>query len=109
LLKPDGRTADIFTYPLVEATDQTWCRLPDGNGAWAFVCYPTPGRLNELLSSKPTPEAGNAGVDPLCLEGGVPQVVLTAECGSPGTKLWGEIGNLEFWLDSPGKWAVFVE
>ncbi|MFH0879539.1 MAG: lamin tail domain-containing protein, partial [Lentisphaerota bacterium] len=46
LIKPDGHTTDIQNYAVVAASDRTWCRLPDGNGAWAFACFPTPGRLN---------------------------------------------------------------
>ncbi|HEY5158214.1 MAG TPA: lamin tail domain-containing protein [Anaerolineales bacterium] len=109
LLKSDGRTADIFNYPFIEATDQSWCRLPDGTGSWAFACYPTPGKLNKPIGSGTIPLAGRAGTDPLCLAGTAPQVVLSAECNSPGLKMWGESGYGEFWLDSHGKWAVFVE
>jgi len=114
LLKPDGRTADIFNYPLVEATDQTWCRLPDGKGIWVFSCYPTPGKLNIPFSSTTpgsgsTHEVGGEEADPFCLAGNAPQAVLSAECNSPGAKIWGETGTGKLWLESQRKWAIFVE
>jgi hypothetical protein len=114
LLKPDGRTADIFNYPLVEATDRTWCRLPDGKGTWAFSCFPTPGKLNiPNNSTTPSPgstyEGGREQADPFCLAGIAPQAILSAECNSVGLKIWGETGSGEFWLEAPRKWAIFVE
>ena len=109
LLRSDGRTADIFNYPFVEAADKSWCRLPDGTGTWAFACYPTPGKLNKPSGSQPLPPAGTAGNDLLCLAGTAPQMVLFAECNSPGSKMWAESGGGEFWLNSFGKWAVYVE
>ncbi|HEX7621616.1 MAG TPA: lamin tail domain-containing protein, partial [Anaerolineales bacterium] len=109
LLKPDGRTADIFNYPLVNAADRTWCRLPDGSGAWAFVCYPTPGKPNEPIKSG-TPGTGTGeGTGSICVKNLAPQTVLTAECNSPGGMMWGEAWNSEIWLKSLLKWGVFVE
>jgi hypothetical protein len=114
LFRPDGRTADIYTYPVVAATDQTWCRLPDGTGAWAFACRPSPGNPNILSESgtpipEPTPEAEAAGAEPACLIDSAPQFVQFAECNSPGTEMWGEGGSGEIWLESRWKWNVFVE
>ncbi len=115
LLKPDGLTADIFTYPVVTAADQTWCRLPDGTGIWAFACRPSPGKPNTPIESGTpgagsTPEAG-AGEEPgpVCLMDSAPQPVLSAECNSPGIQMWGEAGGGEIWLESRWKWNVFVE
>jgi len=109
LLKPDGRTGDIYTYPGVSAADQTWCRLPDGTGAWTFVCYPSPGKPNTPIKSS-TPGAG-AGEDaePLCLMDLAPRPILSAECNSPGGRMWGEDRNGEIWLKNHSKWNVFVE
>ena len=109
LLKPNGQTGDIFTYPYVDAIDKSWCRLPDGTGPWAFACYPTPGKLNQPFGSEPNPLAIKTGTDLFCLEHTAPQAVLSAECDSFGTKLWEQIMIREFWLDSRGKWAVFVQ
>ncbi|HEX7540592.1 MAG TPA: hypothetical protein VF352_00560, partial [Anaerolineales bacterium] len=123
LFRPDGRTADIYTYPVVTATDQTWCRLPDGTGAWAFACRPSPGKPNRLVVvpvpargsesgtpiPEPTPEAEAAGAEPACLIDSAPQFVQFAECNSPGTEIWGEGGSGEIWLESRWKFDVFVE
>lgn len=115
LLKADGRTADIFNYPLVTATDQTWCRLPDGSGVWAFACKPTPGKPNTLIEiGTPIPGSASDGglleePSPVCLMDKAPEVVLSAECNSPGTRIWGDTGSREIWLESRWKWGVFVE
>ncbi len=107
LLKSDGHTADIFNYPLVTAADRAWCRLPDGNGAWGFVCIPTPGKPNEAIKSGSPGSGGAAGS--LCIKNSAPVTVLTAECNSPGGKMWGEGGNGEIWLKTRLKFDVFVE
>ena len=116
LLKPDGRTADLVTYPLVEATDQTWCRLPDGDGAWEFICQPTPGKANlRIVIVSPTPTSTPATprvevkLDPVCLMNTLPAAIFTAECNTPGLKIWGKSGMQQFWLESRGKQDVFVE
>ncbi len=109
LVKPDGRTADIFNYPLVNAGDRTWCRLPDGNGAWVFACRPSPGRPNEAIKSG-TPGAGSGeAANSICVKNLAPQTVLTAECDSPGGNMLWQAGNIEIWLKSRLKWDSFVE
>jgi hypothetical protein len=107
LLKSDGRTADIYNYPLVTEADRTWCRLPDGNGAWGFVCIPTPERPNEAAKSG-SPGAGEVPGS-ICIKNLAPETVLTAECNSPGGKMWNAGGNGEIWLKSRLKFGVFVE
>ncbi|MGA2505776.1 MAG: lamin tail domain-containing protein [Anaerolineales bacterium] len=107
LLKSDGHTADIYNYSLVTAADRTWCRLPDGNGGWGFVCQPTPGKPNEAAKSG-TPGAGEV-LGSVCVKNLAPATVLTAECNSPGGKMWGEGGTGEIWLDTRLKFDVFVE
>lgn len=116
LFKPDGRTADSLAYPVVTATDQTWCRLPDGNGVWAFVCQPSPGRPNAPFefgtpTPKPTPMPKPEGtvIPSTCQIDSAPQPVLFAECDSPGSKMWGETGDRVIWLESRWKYDVFVE
>ena len=115
LLKPDGRTADIFTYPVVTSMDRTWCRLPDGSGTWAFACRPTPGKPNvPVAATTPgavsTPAAGTdeeAGAG--CRVASAPPVIRAAECSSPGTGMWGEQEGGQTWLERRWKWDVFVE
>ena len=115
LLKPDGRTADIYSYPAVAAADQTWCRLPDGSGAWGFACLPSPGKLNTPgRSNLPTPSSNNTGGTaeaeaPACYIDLAPQPVLSAECNSPGARMWSDAGSGKFWLESRWKWGVFVK
>ena len=115
LLKPDGRTVDIFNYPLVTAADRTWCRLPDGIGGWAFSCRPSPGIPNtpaESFTPIPgsTPETGTeGGAVSACLVDSDQQPILSAECNSPGIKMWAEVGTGEIWLESRWKYYVFVE
>ncbi len=107
LLKPDGRTADIYNYPLVTMADRTWCRLPDGNGGWGFVCSPTPGKPNEEVKSG-SPGAGE-GAGSVCIKNLAPPTVLTAECSSPGGRMFGQGGSAEIWLNSRLKFDTFVE
>jgi len=112
LIKPDGHTADIYTYPVVSASDRSWCRLPDGNGAWGFVCRPTPGRPNTPVNSAtPVPGAGPVTEgDSVCpLADTVPQPVRLAECESFGFWMWNSLREEQFWLQSRWKWDVFVE
>jgi hypothetical protein len=115
LVKSDGRTADIYNYPGVTAADVTWCRLPDGRGAWAFDCQPTPGQLNKPLGSG-TPIPGDKpewveeeGGMPACGLDSVPQPILSAECNAAGAKIWREAGKQEIWLESRWKESVFVD
>jgi hypothetical protein len=115
LLKSDGRTADIYTYPGVTTADQSWCRLPDGRGAWGFDCLPTPGELNKPIESDgPSLEVTPEGmikdeVIPICRIDSAPQPVLSAECNAPGGNLWHEAGSQEIWLESRWKVRVFVD
>jgi hypothetical protein len=111
LLKPDGYTADIYNYPVVEATDRTWCRLPDGGG-WAFACRPSPGRPNMPFgSATPTPGSGPViGEETDCsLADMVPQSVMLAECGEFGSGIWNALRENQLWLQDRWKWNVFVE
>jgi hypothetical protein len=104
LIKPDGRTADIFNYPVVTAADRTWCRLPDGNGAWYFNCRPSLGRPNNPIgTSTPNPEPGIDEPVPGCWPGGDPPgFVQFLECD-------GSAGSLRLWLKSDWKWGTFFE
>ncbi|MBU4226126.1 MAG: lamin tail domain-containing protein [Chloroflexi bacterium] len=118
LLRPGGQTADIYTYPVVEAMDTAWCRLPDGNGAWTFACRPTPGRPNVRTESgylTPTPSSGmgERNAPDVCpLADTLPQGIIQAECGEWRPEiwnwgLWGE--SEERWLENRFKWGVFIQ
>jgi hypothetical protein len=108
LIKPDGRTADIWSYPVVTAADRTWCRLPDGDGVWGFVCRPTPGRPNARLGSGP--DERPAAVDSFCpLPDTAPQAFRIAECESSGGEVWRKAADREFWLAERWKWDVYVK
>jgi len=112
LIKPDGRTADIYTYPVVSATDRTWCRLPDGNGTWGFICHPTPGRPNTPVDSatavpESKPVTDEESTCPLADT--VPLPVKLAECEGYGLELWDSVREEPFWLPSRWKWDVFIE
>jgi hypothetical protein len=112
LLKPNGYIEDAYTYPVVEAADRTWCRLPDGTGVWGFACRPSPGRPNILLNSgSPGPSSGSAaGGTSICqMENSVPQSMILAECGSFGSGIVNDPGEKVFWLRSRWKWDVFVK
>lgn len=109
LTKPDGHIADAFTYSVVGAPDQTWCRLPDGNGEWAFVCFPTPGRPNERLSPA-NAGTGSEGETVACfLPDSVPDAIRSAECDAYWMGMWNGASGPEFWLSNRWKWPVFVE
>jgi hypothetical protein len=109
LLKPDGRTADIYNYPFVTAADRTWCRLPDGNGGWGFVCQPTPGKPNEAVKSGTHGAGTGEAAGSVCIKNLAPATILTAECDSPGGKMVGEGETGEIWLKNRLKFDVFVE
>jgi hypothetical protein len=114
LIKPNGLIMDVQNYPAVTAAEQTWCRLPDGTGTWAFACQPTPGTPNLLIiPATPipvsTPGGGGAIPPPTCTSVSGPEAVRSAECNSPGLNIWGEGEGGEIWLESRGKYGVFVE
>jgi hypothetical protein len=111
LLKPDGHTADLHNYAVVTASDRTWCRLPDGSGAWAFMCRPTPGRPNALIGAvRGDPNEDRPAVRTNCLlPDTIPQAFWLAECGSSGGGIWQHTVDQELWLKKRWKWDVFVE
>ena len=112
LLKPDGYIADFDNYPKVKATDQIWCRLPDGTGGWAFACQPGPGRPNiPFDSATPTPGSGpGMGEETDCsLIDTAPQSVVLAECVGFGSGIWNAGRENQLWLHDRWKWSVFVE
>ncbi len=111
LIKPDGRTADIHSYSIVTITNQAWCRLPDGVGAWGFVCRPTPGRPNiatPVDDSRPDGPGSGTGMD--CkLPGSTLLPFWMAECSSPGGAVSQNRVDYIVWLGGDYKWSVFIK
>ena len=112
LVKSDGRTADIFTYPPVEAMDETWCRLYSGTGFLTFACVPTPGRPNLVANPTPAVTPTPAGIieNRECnLADTVPLPVTSAECNNAGGGIWQAPPINSFLLPRQGKWLAFIE
>jgi len=118
LLRPGGQTADITNYLIVEEADQSWCRLPDGRGAWNPACRPTPGRPNVRAGSgtpTPIPKPGGGGELRICLlPDTLPYEILKAECESSGAEVWNsgywdDEAERQIWLEGRYKWDVFIE
>jgi hypothetical protein len=108
LLNPNDLIADAVTYPLVGSADRTWCRLPDGQGTWAFTCYPSPERPNVPISA-PHPDPGPGSPTGCSLADTVPEPVYVAECQNSGFGIWRYRGDGQYWLQDRWKWDVFVE
>jgi hypothetical protein len=85
LFKSTGQISDAFTYGVVETPDQSWCRLPDGNGRWVFGCAPTPGSANRLAESV---FVGNRVESNLCFSAKLPPGLALAECDPLGLSAW---------------------
>jgi len=114
LFHPNGRIVDAFTYPVVEAAEVTWCRLPDGKGSFGFVCRPTPGRPNARLAGQNQPPGGGRAEEatrPCPVPSSAPSFVVLAECKDAGMNLWNwHLGQEEpYWLEERYGWPVFLE
>lgn len=44
---PNGLPADSMHYTRFAGYDQSWCRLPNGDGEWSSSCAETPGHANQ--------------------------------------------------------------
>ena len=120
LLRTDGVVVDIFNYPAVNELDRSWCRLPDGRGAWTSACRPTPGTANTASGTETATMTLNPGYEyesktPICLlPDTLPSELLQAECESQGAEVWNsgywdaETGEM-IWLESRHKWGVFIK
>jgi hypothetical protein len=93
LFKLTGQLADAYTYGLVEAADQSGCRLPDGGAIWQMGCAVTPGqtnRLTEPISSSRRIEAQ------VCFSQQLPADLYVAECLRPEAEAgWNETAPLD--------------
>ncbi len=112
LVKSDGRTADLFNYPPVEAMDRTWCRLFNGSGFLTFDCSPTPGRPN--VPANPTPVITPTGTitveNPECsLSDTVPPDMTGPECSGLGGGIWQAPPMEPRLFYRKWKWPVFIE
>jgi hypothetical protein len=108
LIKSSGLIADAYTYTAVDRADRTWCRQPDGNGKWGYVCLPSPGRPNIFLDiGTPGVPVGNTSV--CFLDNTAARSTILAECGSFDAGIAANPGEKLFWLQSHWKWDTFVE
>jgi hypothetical protein len=120
LVRTNGEVVDIYNYPAVKEPDQSWCRLPDGRGAWTSACRPTPGTANTASGTETATMTLNPGYEDesetrTCL---LPDTLLSeilqAECESQGAEVWNsgywnaEMGEM-IWLESRYKWGVFIK
>ncbi len=61
LLYPDGSEADVLRYDVFSGYDQSWCRLPDGDGDWSRFCIESPGQANQADPAGGAPGGGGGG------------------------------------------------
>ncbi len=116
LLNPGNKIFDSHTYSIAKVEDESWCRLPDGNGGWFEDCTPTPNLNNTRDGQVPTmPEEGFES--PVCsLPDTLPEDFLIAECRGYGANIWrsmywdetGWQGD-QFVPANRSKWESFVE
>ncbi|MEO0249984.1 MAG: lamin tail domain-containing protein, partial [candidate division WOR-3 bacterium] len=117
LINPRGVIVDARTYGVIKLPDQSYCRIPDGEGYWRHPCFPTPGLENTLSGSLPSPPPTKAAAPPPCLLADtVPSAFRAAECSAFGAEVW----NRKYWDEQGGedlflvpdpfsKWLTFVE
>jgi len=102
LIRPGGKPADIFTYPVLEQLGLAWCRIPDGLGTWFFGCIATPSQANiyqpnPLPTPTPLPQVGPVdSYFSACPLSNVDEGIQLAECDLPGLDIW----NPAYW-DAP--------
>jgi hypothetical protein len=123
LMRPNSQIMDFYTYPTVTEPDKSWCRLPDGTGAWKSGCQPSPDRNNigpggegepplpELLPEVETPPEESFLVTCPFAE------PLTWESSQPICNGWGlGLFNWNFWgpeeillLPEKDKWGLWIQ
>ncbi len=94
LFKPGGSISDAFTYGLIRIPDQSWCRLPDGDGVWTFGCAPTVTESNYLAENV---IVANRVVSAICLSKTLPLGLRLAECDDAGLSAW----DADLWQAQP--------
>jgi hypothetical protein len=118
LLRPNSVVVDYFQYSTVTEKDKSWCRFPDGIGAWRDDCTPTPDMENSWGEIRTvTPEPGGTTspggqIVQLCPFAETLQVnVFPSNCSGWGLNIW----NRSFWnedfffvMTGLGKWGVIL-
>ncbi|MBI2757678.1 MAG: lamin tail domain-containing protein [Chloroflexi bacterium] len=100
LINKSGVVVDARTYGVVKYPDQSHCRIPDGNGYWQLVCFPTPGNENALAGILPAPPPDKADQPAACLlPDTTPEEFRLAECDPFGADIW----NRKYWDDAAGQ------
>ena len=64
LFFPNDQIADQLHTTSFPGYDQSWCRLPDGTGAWTTACQETPGATNQPGSGGTGGSGGSGAGDP---------------------------------------------
>ncbi len=100
LLNPSGAVIDARGYDVVTEADQSYCRIPDGNGYWTHPCFPTPGNQNALTGTIPSAPPAAANLPPVCqLPDTAPDAFRLAECNPFGA----DVMNPKYWDDQAGQ------
>lgn len=89
LMNASNKVYDAHTYAIAKVEDESWCRLPDGNGSWFEDCTPTPNLTNTREGQAPTMPSGDDFESPVCsLPDTLPEDFLLAECRGYGANIW---------------------
>ena len=101
LLKSNGQIADVITYTVIKAPDQSWCRYPE-DSYWRTDCFPTPNEENSLQGRNA--DSLPAYTRPACsVPDTVPEIISFVECGDLGIN----INDADFWNhDFPEIWLT---
>lgn len=118
LLRPNSVVVDYFQYTTVTEKNKSWCRFPDGFGAWRDACTPSPDMENSWgIIGTVTPEPGEntspgGQIEQLCPFAETLLVnVFSSNCSGWGSNIW----NRSFWnedfflvMAGFGKWGVIL-
>ena len=118
LINSNGVVVDARGYGVIKEADQSYCRIPDGDGYWRFPCFPTPGTENVLTGSVPVlPPAVASQQPPACLLADtVPDAFREAVCSAFGDNIvnggyWNELAGQDSFpvQDIYNKWLTIIE